>query len=356
MNRPQEERKKRKKRRKKTLEKIETPLYQYFLLPLSYGFFKLIVLMVERITPAQTYLFARSLALLSWGLSSAHRKRAWRNLEIAYGKRFDLATRKKIAREVVQHFFLTVFDVLLLPRYFTGEKWRQVLKMSPEQEKQLQSLGKHKGPVAFHTGHLGSWEVSAMLATLFKRKLHFVYRPLDHPDVDRDLKKYRTLFGYEAHAKVGALKGYVRALRQNDWLGVIADQNAGRYASYLNFFGVAASTETRYFKLYQRFAPRVVTTFAIREGFSFRFHLEGIFETTPDPEADPEEEALRIGQWYLDCIEEVAKKYPAQYLWTHKRYASRPAGVPSLYSDPDKPLDPSLLTAQPKAPFTSPAR
>jgi KDO2-lipid IV(A) lauroyltransferase len=340
-----------KKRRRRMAERVETPFYQHFLLPLTFGIYQLLRGMLDRMSPRHVYLFARGFAAAAWLMSSRHRQRAVRNLEIAYGPRFTPEQRHRIARRVVDHFFMSTMDAVLIPRLAASGRWRNVVDLTPEQERALDELQAHQGPVAFHTAHLGSWEMSAALAGFIGKKLNFVYRPLEHPQVDAELRKIRTVFGNEVFAKKGALRGYMRTLRDNGWLGVIADQNAGTGAAFLDFFGVAASTEVRHFPLYMKFKPRVITLFTVRDGNNYRFRMEGPFETAVNPAADPNAEAMRLGQWYLDRVREVADRHPEQYLWTHKRYTSRPAGAPSLYNNPGQPLDPAVLAAQPKAPI-----
>lgn len=322
-------------------------LYRWFLLPLSWGALKLLILAIERMTPAQAYLLARCFGWIFWAASRQHRRIVRRNLEIAYGSRFSEHERARITREVFQHFLLTSFDILLIPRVDRDGSWRNILSLTDPQEAFIEELAAQHEPVAFHTAHLGSWEFAAGMAAFFNKRLDFVYRPIEHPQLDAEVRRLRTFFGNRVYAKEGALRGYAQTLREKGWLGVIADQNAGRRAAFLSFFGVPASTETSYFRLYQRFGPRVIAAFAIRKGFDFRFHVEGFFETSAHPDADPLEEEMRLGQWYLDCVEQVARKYPAQYLWTHKRFASRPSKAPSLY---DGPLEPALQ-AQPTPPI-----
>ena len=46
--------------------------------------------------------------------------------------------------------------------------------------------------------------------------------------------------------------------------------------------------------------------------------------------ADDEAAALRMNQW----IEAEIRRNPAQYLWVHKRFKTRPPGEPGLYDRP----------------------
>lgn len=341
----------RKRKRKSMRERVQTPLYQNFVLPFTYGIYRLLMLMVDRMSPSQVYVFARGMAMVAWWLSGHHRGRVLRNIEIAYGDRFSEKQRLALAKRVMANFFMTVFDLAILPRYRADGTWRHLIDMTPEQEAALEELMAHEGPVVFHTGHLGSWEFAGGVPGMFGKKLNFVYRPLEHPQVDADVRRMRTVHGNEVFAKNGALRGYTRTLRDGGWLGVIADQNAGEGCAFLDFFGLAAATEVRYFPLYQRFKPRCVTIFVLRDGNRFHFKMVGPFETEVRPDADMVEESMRLAQWYIGCVEQVAREHPDQYLWTHKRYARRPVGVPGVYDGLFKPIDPAVIAAQPKAPI-----
>jgi KDO2-lipid IV(A) lauroyltransferase len=45
------------------------------------------------------------------------------------------------------------------------------------------------------------------------------------------------------------------------------------------------------------------------------------------PTDDPRADAVTMNRW----IEEQVRRNPAQYLWVHKRFKTRPKGEPSLY-------------------------
>lgn len=338
------------RRRLSTRERAETRLFRWFVLPVTHGIFRLLLHLTSRLSPNQVYSMARGCAALSWWLSKSHRGRVLRNLELAYGSQYTPAERVRLAREVLDNFFMTVFDLTLLPRVKRDGNWQSVIRLTPEQHAAFENLAVHDGPVVFHTGHAGSWEVAAMLPAMFGKPFSFVYRPLDHPQVEEDVRKLRSTFGQTVFPKQGAFRSYARVLRDKGSLGVIADQNAGEGCAYLDFFGVPAATEIRHFPLYQKYRPRIVAAFVLRCPGEFAFHVVGPIEGEVRPDADPVEESIRLGQWYLGLVEDVARQYPGQYLWTHKRYARRPPGVPGLYDNLFRPVDPAVLAAQPKTP------
>jgi KDO2-lipid IV(A) lauroyltransferase len=45
------------------------------------------------------------------------------------------------------------------------------------------------------------------------------------------------------------------------------------------------------------------------------------------PTDNPEADTIRVTQE----LETWIKKYPSQYMWTHRRFKTRPEGEPSIY-------------------------
>lgn len=339
----------RKKRRFKSSQLNNKRLYQLTVVPVLVLLFKSFKAAVEILPAGVVYCLGRGFGLVLWYASKRRRRIATRNLEIAFGDVYTRNERRRIARQSMQHFCLTALDVFLLPRY-SGEKWWDIVSMTDEQRNQMRSLEKHPGAVALHSGHLGSWEIITEISTVCKRKLAIVYRALDLPQIDAEVRRLRTQAGHRAYEKRGAFKGYMQSLKKNEWLGIVADQNAGSRAAFLRFFNVPAATEVSYFPLLLRFNTRIVAVFAIRDNFRFKFHWHGFYEIEPDFTADRRQESLRLGQWYNDCVEEVARAHPEQYCWMHRRWKSRPQNAPLLYNDLSSPLPHEALEGQPETP------
>lgn len=339
------------KARRKRQRLTDTALFRYVIGPLVFVVYKGCQLICNIMPATVVYGFGRLLGLIGWYASSRRRGVAMRSLEIAFGDDYTIKERRRIGRQSFQHFMLTAMDVLRVPAIHRKGLWRQVVAMTPEEEAFAKGLADHDGPVAFHTAHMGSWEIASGLAAWSGSPCGVVYRPLDIPQLDAEVRRLRAAAGITLHPKRGALRGYVRTLRSNHWLGVIADQNAGSGGAFLNFFGVAASTQISYFPLYQRFQPRIVAVFLLRDGFKPRFHFSKFYTATCDPEANDLAEAMRLGQWYMDSLEDAVRLNPEQYCWAHTRWRSRPHGAPKLYENLGEPLAPGVLAAQPAAPI-----
>jgi len=327
----------RSKRRFKTSRLKKTLLFRCVVIPLCSVCFIACSWVLQKLPPRGIYGCGRSVGLLLWLLSSKRRKITLRNLEIAFGDQYTLAERRGIARQSMQHFCITALEVFLMPRY-GGATWQTLVSMTPEQRAILATLREHRGPVAVHTGHFGSWEFCTGVSSYCARPMAVVYRPLELDIADARIGQLRSSQGVRVYAKKGALKGYLQTLKNNEWLGVTADQNAGTSTAFIDFFGVPAATELSYFQLYLRFETMVAAIFLARDGFRFQFHLAGLDIFTINRDADPDAESRRFGQWYMDCLEKAVRAHPEQYNWMHRRWRSRPQDAAPMYKDLDRPL------------------
>ncbi|RFA30082.1 hypothetical protein CAI21_07715 [Alkalilimnicola ehrlichii] len=127
------------------------------------------------------------------------------------------------------------------------------------------------------------------------------------------------------------IRGIMRALKENRPVWYAADQDYGRkHSVFVPFFGVETATITGLSRLAKMNNSPVVPFFfhsrADQRGYEAVFlpALENF--PTDDPKAD----AARINA----IIEEAVRRYPDQYLWTHRRFKTRPnKSDPNPYND-----------------------
>src|SRR5580704_12258482 len=98
------------------------------------------------------------------------------------------------------------------------------------------------------------------------------------------------------------------------------------------FFRELAATPSGFDRLAMMAGAPVVPVFIVRQpdGVS---HVIEIYEEIPQQRTgDRNADALVNTARYQKAIEEMVRKHPEQWLWTHRRYRTRPVrGTPSLY-------------------------
>jgi Kdo2-lipid IVA lauroyltransferase/acyltransferase len=176
------------------------------------------------------------------------------------------------------------------------------------------------------TAHLGNWELSAFAHALMTEPMHVMVRQLDNRLVDRLVENRRAISGNRLIYKRDAARGVVNALKNNEAVGILIDQNTSSSEGvFINFFGRLACAGSAFVKFAHHSNAAVIPGFAlwndVKERYVLRFYPR--LEMTGDCEADTQ----RIHSFF----EQIIRQYPDQWMWIHRRWKTRPPGEPSLY-------------------------
>jgi Kdo2-lipid IVA lauroyltransferase/acyltransferase len=186
--------------------------------------------------------------------------------------------------------------------------------------------------VIFLTGHFGAWELSCFAHSLYGYPMKFVVREIDNFRVERLIGSYRERAGNTPIEKRNASRDILRALRNNETVGILVDQNTTRDEGvFVDFFGIPAATTPAIATLALRTGAAVVPGFLIwdRQTRMHRLHFDPPMEmvTTGDAARD----ILVNTQACNAALERMIRLYPEQWLWIHRRWKTRPQGEASLY-------------------------
>jgi KDO2-lipid IV(A) lauroyltransferase len=121
-----------------------------------------------------------------------------------------------------------------------------------------------------------------------------------------------------------SVKGAWRELKENRFVCLLADQDAGRDGLFVPLLGRDASTATGPASLALRSGAEMIPGFILRRGGG-RHHM--VIEPPIALEAgvSPEEAVARATQRYVEILESYLKRYPDHWFWVHRRWKTRPA-------------------------------
>ena len=180
--------------------------------------------------------------------------------------------------------------------------------------------------VLFYTAHLGAWELSAFAHALLAEPMHVMVRPLDNRALDRLATRYRTLSGNRLHDKKASARAMMQALRANQAIGILADQNAmPNEGAFVPFFGHQACAHTGVARIAAHTGAVVIPGFALWSDAEQRYVLR--FYPPVAMSGDAVEDTRRLHA----VLESVIRAYPEQWLWIHRRWKTRPPGEPAFY-------------------------
>jgi KDO2-lipid IV(A) lauroyltransferase len=252
--------------------------------------------------------------------------RRWRvvarsNLEFAMPE-LDPVQREEVIRGVYENLGRVVLSVARMPRLTPANigRWIQYEGFEHYQR----ALEKGRG-VLFMTAHLGNWELSAFAHALFGNPMHVMVRPLDNPWLDRLVDRYRRRAGNQTIRKQDAGLKVLRALRNNEAVGILIDQNTTeRDRVFVDFFGRKASAGSAFVKLAQRSGAVVIPGFALWRPESGRYVLKFYPPLEWSDSGDADRDLVDNTQRCHSMLEQVIREQPEQWLWIHRRWKTQP--------------------------------
>jgi KDO2-lipid IV(A) lauroyltransferase len=184
-----------------------------------------------------------------------------------------------------------------------------------------------KGTGAIMLGiHYTTMELSGRLISL-DHNLAASYQKLRNPLFNQVALAIRTrmlhrLFGRDE------IRASFRYIKQNHLMWIAVDQDVGIENSvFVPFFGHLAATQTVASRMAKITKAPIIPYISRRLDNAQGYIIEFLPPLDNFPSHSLEEDAKRINQ----LIETQIRKVPEQYLWVHRRFKTRPEGMPKLY-------------------------
>jgi len=259
-----------------------------------------------------------------WLFAASRRKVALRNLELCFPE-LRAAERERQAREHFRWLGRSLLERGLL-WYASAARLRRLIQV----EGDVQLAERSDRPVMWLAPHFMGLDVAGVSVLLFqRRKAISIYQAQSDPVMDAALRRGRLRFGNaEIFSRDQAARALVRAIKKGDAFFNLPDMDFGtRDAAFVPFFGVPAVTllaPSRLSKALDMVVQPVVAEI-LPGGRGYRVRYEAPWSDFPSN--DPVADAARMNRW----IESEIRRNPAQYLWVHRRFKTRPPGEPLLY-------------------------
>jgi KDO2-lipid IV(A) lauroyltransferase len=251
--------------------------------------------------------------------SSRYRSVALSNLHWAFGREWTEEKIVSVARQAFRNIGKSAFEFLQMPalteadiRGCTSYEGREYLD---------DALARGKGCLLI-TAHFGNWELMAARMTLDGYTLSVIARDADDAGANQVINSIREDRGYRVFSRDGSMKPVIQALRRNEFLGILIDQNNTK-GIFVPFFGKLAATATGPAALARSTGAAVVPAFCIRQpDDTHRIRLQPALnlEFTENKEADLHRATAII----TGAVEQAVRDHPDQWLWIHNRWKHRP--------------------------------
>ncbi len=182
------------------------------------------------------------------------------------------------------------------------------------------------------TGHFGNWELCAYAYGLMGHPVSLVHQTIKNPLVDGYVERMRSGGGTRLFRKREAARAVLRALKERALVVLPLDQNQSRRAGiFVDFFGRPASTSDGLARIALRTDAPIHPAFIVREGTSARHRIIFLPRVEIASMADRDLAARELTQRCTAVLEAMIRTHPDHWLWTHKRWRTRPLGEPEIY-------------------------
>jgi Kdo2-lipid IVA lauroyltransferase/acyltransferase len=266
----------------------------------------------------------RGVGALLHAFAGSRRRIALRNLELCFPG-MDAVARRRLARE---HFGW--LGRSLVERGLLWWAPRERLKRLIHVEGDVTLAERSERPVMWLVPHFMALDVAGLAVLLFQqRRGASIYQKQSNAVMDAVMRAGRLRLGNAViFPRRDSARPLIREIRQGTAFFNLPDMDFGRRDSeFVPFFGVPAATLLAPSRMARTLdmvvQPVVAEMLPGGQGYRVRF----LAPLADFPSDDALADAARMNRW----IEDEIRRNPAQYLWVHKRFKTRPVGEPSLY-------------------------
>ena len=286
--------------------------------PLLFGLIRITVSIASRLPLRVARALGAAIGVALWHLPTSFRRVTQTNLELCFPE-LTARQRRRLGRRSAAETGKGAAESGAILRW-ESERLATLVTATENEDLLTAAVGRGRGVVLLLL-HLGNWELLAP----WLRPRHAsmaLYRPPRLAEFDSLLLEARQRSEIEmVPANPRGLKRALRGLSEARVLIVLPDQEPVKTGGvFAPFFGVPALTMTLAGRLARRFDSPILYTWAERtdRGFEIRFR-----ECCGDPTAvDPLEAAEALNRGIENCV----RACPEQYLWSYKRFKTRPVG------------------------------
>ena len=266
----------------------------------------------------------RGLGRVLYTAARSRRRVALRNVELCLPA-LDAPARRALVREHFQWLGRSLLERGLLWHASPAR-----LKRLIHVEGDVGLAERSSKPVMWLVPHFVALDVAGASTQLFQtRMVASIYQAQSNPVFDAAMRRGRLRFNQgQVFSRSERALPLVRAVRRGWAFFNLPDMDFGaRDAAFVPFFDVPAATLLAPARMARSLGMVVqpVVAALLPGGQGYRVRFLPAWEDFPGD--DDAAAALRMNRW----IEAEIRLNPAQYLWVHRRFKTRPVGQRSLY-------------------------
>lgn len=246
------------------------------------------------------------------------RKRAYAHAELVLGLTGPQAD--DFVRKNFHHYGKVIAEVAVISRC-SMERFLSFIDLGDLRDI-TQTLLREKKGILFLTPHYGNWELCNKLGVAAGVTGGSIARPLENHILNEYIRSLREYNGLAILDKEGAIRKAMRILRDNGAVGILMDQDGGKFGYISTFLGKPASTLTVPAELAIRLGSPIITIALRRNpaGSPKRFTVVHGPVRHADSATQSKEAIGRLTDTFNQDLGDIILRDPTQWLWVHRRW------------------------------------
>lgn len=260
------------------------------------------------------------LAFLVYKIDKKHHKIAKVNLDLAYEDNLSDLKKEEIIKGTYRSLVFTMADFI---RNQGASKEELLSKVTFFNDDVIKKALKEKRKIIIITAHYSNWELLSLSIAAKYTPMAIVGRDLESISMNKILTKNREQFDIELLSKTGAMKGMVKALKNNRPIGILVDQNTKEEEGVLiDFFDKKARHTPSVAILAKKFNAVIIPAYIKTDDYSnyeARFYEPIEIEDSDDKEQD----ILNCVQAQANITQKIIEEKPDEWFWLHQRWKNQ---------------------------------
>ncbi len=227
---------------------------------------------------------------------------------------FPQKTEKEIStlcREIYRNLSLLAYEF-----FFCNQK-KLLRNFEFEGVENLQhSIAQYKG-IIYPNLHIGNWEIGMKyMSEKMNLKVNALAKRMRNTHLDKYIEKIRLSNGVPSIFLANAFKGTLTALKNDEGIGIMIDQNARKVGLKQDWLGIPASVFQGPAKFAIKSGAMLQPIICVRTKKGFKV----IAEKPLDGSNYTKKQIPELTEEISKSLEKYILKYPEQWFWMHKRW------------------------------------
>jgi Kdo2-lipid IVA lauroyltransferase/acyltransferase len=299
----------------------ERPLKKRVKYSIIYWFVRALIFISNAIPRGLWLAFCGWLGTVAYAFASQSKERTLYHLGLAFGREKGMKEVMQLSKETYTMLGKNAGDILRASRVRTLNELNKFL-VTHDFENFEKAQAKGKG-VIFLTCHVGAFDLQITNMALRGLNPLIIGTVLKDPRLNQLLWEHRNAHGAVAIERGKETIRLIKNLKSGGSLAILIDQDTKVKSRFVDFFGMAAATPVGAAIFAMKTGAIVVPTY-IYLGDDNKQHMHFLPEIPLVLTGDDEKDMVTNTTNYTRFIEDVIRQHPAQWVWMHERWKTRP--------------------------------